>query len=91
MIRFGPFPTDGYNVCLPTLCSYPLHPFDCESDCGLAINQLFSVDDMLSDATDGEVTSASDVAARGAIVLVTSIWNCDLDHPVDGTFTFIGD
>jgi len=55
--KFGPFPTDGYN--------------------------LFSVDDMLSDATEGAITSAADVAERGAIVLVTSIWDCDLDEPLE--------
>lgn len=41
---------------------------------------LFSVDEMLSAATDGEVTSASDIAEDGAIVLVTSTWDCNLDH-----------
>ena len=39
---------------------------------------------MLSDATNGEVTSAADVSVRGAIILVTSIWDCDLDYPVEG-------
>ena len=40
---------------------------------------------MLYEATNGEVASAVDVARRGAIILGTSIWNCDLDYPEEGT------
>ena len=40
---------------------------------------------MLSLATKGEVTGVADVAERGAIILGTSIWNCDLDYPEEGT------
>eukprot|EP01083_Nonionella_stella_P125466 379507_1 len=44
---------------------------------------LFSVDDMLSDATNGAMTSYKNVSRRGAIILVSSIWNCDLDKDVN--------
>jgi len=44
---------------------------------------LFSVDEMLSEATNGAVTSASQVADRGAIILVKSTWNCNLDRSED--------
>lgn len=44
---------------------------------------LFSVDDMLYEATNGAVTSASDVANEGAIILATSTWNCNLDRSED--------
>jgi len=42
---------------------------------------LFRVDEMLSSATNGRI-GAADVARKGAIILVTSIWDCDLDYPL---------
>ena len=44
---------------------------------------LFSIDYMLDKATNGEITNVSQVAARGAIILVKSIWNCNLDQGED--------
>ena len=40
---------------------------------------LFSVDQILRDATDNDVTSYEKIAEKGAIILMTSQWNCNLD------------
>mmetsp|Transcript_38665 Transcript_38665/g.61717 ORF Transcript_38665/g.61717 Transcript_38665/m.61717 type:complete len:392 (+) Transcript_38665:19-1194(+) len=44
---------------------------------------LFVVDEMLGNATNGAVTNVSQIAGTGAILLVSSIWNCDLDKGED--------
>ena len=46
---------------------------------------LFTIDDMLLEATGGRNTVAN-VSQSGAIVLVSSIWNCDLDLGEDGVY-----
>ena len=54
--------------------------------CVCKTRQLFSVDDMLSEATDGDVVSVTDMATDGAIILATSKWNCNLDRSEDGMY-----
>ena len=47
---------------------------------------------MLSRATNGAITSYTNVSRRGAIILVSSIWNCDFDQDVsecNPTFEFM--
>ena len=54
----------------------------------LDILQLFTVQDMLYDATHGDVSSTKNISTEGAIILVTSIWNCNLDRSEDSMYTF---
>eukprot|EP01084_Bolivina_argentea_P253414 425654_1 len=44
---------------------------------------LFTVDEILSNATNGGITSYYEVAERGAIILVSSIWDCNLDDDLN--------
>ena len=41
---------------------------------------LFTMDDIVSNATNGEISSVDEVAESGAIILISSVWNCNLDH-----------
>ena len=41
---------------------------------------LFRIDDILSNATDGKITSYKQIAKTGAVILMSSVWNCNLDH-----------
>mmetsp|Transcript_68683 Transcript_68683/g.109095 ORF Transcript_68683/g.109095 Transcript_68683/m.109095 type:complete len:387 (-) Transcript_68683:154-1314(-) len=41
---------------------------------------LFTINEMLSASTDGEISDYSQIAADGAILLVSSVWNCNLDR-----------
>ena len=40
---------------------------------------LFKIDDILSNATKGKVTSYKQIAKTGAVILISSVWNCNLD------------
>jgi len=44
---------------------------------------LFSVNEIISNATNGDINDISDVATNGAIILMESNWNCDLDKGKD--------
>ena len=44
---------------------------------------LFAINDLLDKATEGIVTDANDIAQEGAIILVSSLWYCDLDKNID--------
>eukprot|EP01084_Bolivina_argentea_P181873 314071_1 len=44
---------------------------------------LFTIDDIISNATNGGITSYYDVAERGAIILISSVWNCNLDNNIN--------
>ena len=80
--RYGSYPTYGYNVCADLLY---LYYFRIISEF-LQFSQLFSVDEMLSEATDGELTSVTNISTDGAIILVTSTWNCNLDRSEDSMY-----
>ena len=80
LIRYGPAPHFGYNVCFISKIS------SLNELCYWMTNQLFRVDQMLSDATGGEVTRAADIANKGAVILVTSRWDCDLDLDEDSMY-----
>ena len=41
---------------------------------------LWTINQLLSEATDGDVTDYTQVATSGAILLITSEWNCDLNY-----------
>ena len=45
---------------------------------------------MLYDATHGDVSSVKNISTEGAIILVTSIWNCNLDRSEDSMYTVHG-
>jgi len=52
---------------------------------GAPINgyNLFSVDDIVKSATDGTLNASdSTIVSHGAIILMESNWNCDLDQPI---------
>eukprot|EP01083_Nonionella_stella_P211178 763841_1 len=44
---------------------------------------LFTINEMLNAATDGKVSNYKDIATSGAILLVSSHWNCDFDENVN--------
>ena len=44
---------------------------------------LFTVDEMLSYSTNGKIKNYKDIASDGAIIMVSSIWNCDFDEDVN--------
>ncbi|ETO29870.1 P2X receptor subunit, partial [Reticulomyxa filosa] len=44
---------------------------------------LFEVNDMLSRATGGKMKNVKLLAKKGAIIAVTSTWNCNLDNGAD--------
>ena len=44
---------------------------------------LFAINDLLDRATEGVITDINTIAADGAILLVSSLWYCDLDHSID--------
>ena len=41
---------------------------------------LFTIDGILSTATDGKVTSHKQIAKTGVVILISSVWNCNLDR-----------
>jgi len=43
---------------------------------------LFTIDQILGNATNGNLTNYKSIAQTGAIILMTSSWNCDLDYDV---------
>ena len=43
---------------------------------------LFTINDLLSAATEGLVTDISDIAEDGAIIMISSLWYCDLDRDI---------
>ena len=43
---------------------------------------LFRMNDIIDEATEGSVTNVSEVATSGAIILMTSEWNCNLDESI---------
>jgi len=44
---------------------------------------LFTLNEMLQMATGGAISDYTEVASTGAILLVSSVWNCDLDKNID--------
>merc|ERR1712228_489990 len=58
--------------------------YDIDAD-GLPVlgYNLFTVNDMLNAATNGEVTDYKDIAETGAIIYASSHWNCNFDNDVD--------
>eukprot|EP01083_Nonionella_stella_P013141 37028_1 len=67
--RFGVRRTNTYDVTGDGSAVYGLN--------------LFIVNEMLEAATDGAVSDYKDVATTGAILLVSSQWNCNFDRSVD--------
>jgi len=41
---------------------------------------MFKINDLLSAATEGLVTDINSIAEEGAIIMVSSLWYCDLDY-----------
>lgn len=52
---------------------------------------LFTIDQLLGNATNGEISSYESIATSGAILLMISNWDCNLDHSpskCNPTYTF---
>ena len=45
---------------------------------------LFSINDLISNATDGAITDAEQVAEEGAVIMVQSLWYCNFNRDSEG-------
>merc|ERR1712228_359636 len=42
---------------------------------------LWTINDILSNATNGKVTSYKQIAKTGAVIVISSVWDCNCDEP----------
>eukprot|EP01083_Nonionella_stella_P232722 820633_1 len=49
---------------------------------------LFTINDILDEATDGIVFDVEQIATEGAIILISSRWYCDFDRSYDCNPTY---